>query len=170
MTFEQKIIVKKSKKGFTLVELVVVIAVLAVLAAVAIPMITGIIKSATDSARESDAATLNQACKNFVASIAAGTITQESVSAASLSFSSAKLPSKSSTASYRTSAANAFTVQEVCDYNGLNNIWATIGDFGYIDAQTPSATIVYKGTCTTTPINNIDATTTMSSIYVRATY
>lgn len=170
MTFQQKTIIKKSKKGFTLVELVVVIAILAILAAIAIPMITGIIKSATDSTKESDAATLNNACKTFVTSIIAGTVTKESVSAAGLSFSNPKLPSKSSTIAYRKSAANAFTVQEVCDYNGLNNVWAAISDFGYIDASTPSASIVYKGTCSTTPLNDIDATTTMSTIYGKVAY
>ena len=36
MTLQQKLLAKKSKKGFTLVELVVVIAILAILAAIAI--------------------------------------------------------------------------------------------------------------------------------------
>lgn len=42
MTLQQKLLAKKSKKGFTLVELVVVIAILAILAAIAIPMVVNI--------------------------------------------------------------------------------------------------------------------------------
>ena len=59
MTLQQKILAKQSKKGFTLVELVVVIAILAILAAIAIPAVIGIINSATQFSGESEAATLN---------------------------------------------------------------------------------------------------------------
>ena len=49
---------QKSKKGFTLVELVIVIAVLAILAAIAVPIIGTVIKSSQMSAMESDSATV----------------------------------------------------------------------------------------------------------------
>ena len=61
MTLQQKLLAKQSKKGFTLVELVVVIAILAILAAIAIPAVIGIINSATQSGGASDASTLNNA-------------------------------------------------------------------------------------------------------------
>ncbi len=44
----------KSKKGFTLVELIVVIAILAILAAVAIPAYSGYIKKANDAAVQTE--------------------------------------------------------------------------------------------------------------------
>lgn len=141
MTFQQKILAKQSKKGFTLVELVVVIAILAILAAVAIPMVTGIINSATTSAKESDAATLNQACKTFLTSVSAGTITSET--AAAVSYSGTALPTKSATQAAKNSTANILTVADACNYNGLANIQAAITDFGTLNAGTGSATIVY---------------------------
>ncbi len=50
--------VKNSKKGFTMVELIIVIAVLAILAAIAVPIIGTVIKSSQLSALESDSATV----------------------------------------------------------------------------------------------------------------
>lgn len=49
---------QKSKKGFTLVELIIVIAVLAILAAIAVPIIATVIKSSQLSLLESDSATV----------------------------------------------------------------------------------------------------------------
>ena len=69
MTLQQKM---HSKKGFTLVELVVVIAILAILAAIAIPAVSGIINSANESQKASDAATVENACKTYYAGIVAG--------------------------------------------------------------------------------------------------
>ena len=66
MTMQQKLQAKKSKKGFTLVELVIVIAILAILAAIAIPVITTTINSAKLSTMESDTATLNMLLKEAV--------------------------------------------------------------------------------------------------------
>ncbi len=163
MTFQQKILAKQSKKGFTLVELVVVIAILAILAAVAIPMVTGIINSATTSAKESDAATLNQACKTFLTSVASGTITQETVSAASITYSGTTLPKKADTQTTKNSIANSLKVEDACNYNGLKNILASITDFGTVDGGTGSATIVYKGSNSTATA--IAANTVLSTIY-----
>ena len=78
MTLQQKMLAKQSKKGFTLVELVVVIAILAILAAIAIPAVIGIINSATKSAGASDASTLNNACKTVYAGVKSGSITSQS--------------------------------------------------------------------------------------------
>ena len=63
MTMMQKVQAKRSKKGFTLVELVIVIAILAILAAIAIPVITTTINSSKLSVMESDTATLNMLIK-----------------------------------------------------------------------------------------------------------
>lgn len=71
MALQQSLLAKKSKKGFTLVELVVVIAILAILAAVAIPVVTSLIQKANHSADESTASsitsTLNAAYSEVVA-------------------------------------------------------------------------------------------------------
>jgi prepilin-type N-terminal cleavage/methylation domain-containing protein len=53
----------KSKKGFTLVELIVVIAVLAVLAAIAIPVVSQLINTAVLNSATSDARTLEEDLK-----------------------------------------------------------------------------------------------------------
>ena len=66
MTMQQKLQAKKSKKGFTLVELVIVIAILAILAAIAIPVITTTINSSKLSTMESDKATVNMLLKEAV--------------------------------------------------------------------------------------------------------
>ena len=57
---------KNSRKGFTIVELVIVIAVIAILAAVLIPTFSGIIKKAQDSKVVQEA---NAAYKMYVASV-----------------------------------------------------------------------------------------------------
>ena len=62
---------KNSKKGFTLVELVVVIAILAILAAIAIPVVASTIASSQRSAALSDAQTLELALKEAHAQIVA---------------------------------------------------------------------------------------------------
>ena len=97
MTLQQKMLAKQSKKGFTLVELVVVIAILAILAAIAIPAVIGIINSASESQGASDASTLNSACKTFYAGIQSGTINKAS----------------------KDSSGAAVTVKDACAYSGL---------------------------------------------------
>lgn len=62
---------KNSKKGFTLVELVVVIAILAILAAIAIPVVSSTIASSQRSSALSDAQTLELALKEAHAQIIA---------------------------------------------------------------------------------------------------
>lgn len=65
--------VKKNKKGFTLVELVIVIAVLAVLAAIAVPTVTNVISSANKNTDTANAQTIELALKSAYAEAAAGT-------------------------------------------------------------------------------------------------
>lgn len=66
-----KAITKNSKKGFTLVELVIVIAILAILAAIAIPVVNSIINTASRNGALSDAQTIELAVKECQADIAA---------------------------------------------------------------------------------------------------
>jgi len=58
---------KKSKKGFTLIELVVVIAVLAILAAIAIPVVSGVIGDARANVDLANAKTIESAVKLYAA-------------------------------------------------------------------------------------------------------
>lgn len=57
---------KKNKKGFTLVELVIVIAVLAILAAIAVPAIGGAITKANAARDESQAQSIETAIKYYI--------------------------------------------------------------------------------------------------------
>lgn len=64
---------KNSKKGFTLVELVIVIAVLAIIAAIAIPTVSNVIKNANKSADDSNAQAVELAIKTTATQISSGT-------------------------------------------------------------------------------------------------
>lgn len=119
MTLQQKLLAKKSKKGFTLVELVVVIAILAILAAIAIPMVVNIINSATQSSGESSAATLSQNAKSLYASIKSGAVNNndsKNSDGSAVDFAAAK----NATASAKTDAAKAASIANVMTYSGLN--------------------------------------------------
>jgi len=63
---------KRTKKGFTLIELIVVITILAVLAIIAIPVVTGWVDKANESAAIANGRTLELAVK--------ATMTDEGVS------------------------------------------------------------------------------------------
>lgn len=60
---------KKNKKGFTLVELVIVVAVMAVLIAVAIPTVTSITKSAQRAVADTNAHTIESTLKLMEANL-----------------------------------------------------------------------------------------------------
>lgn len=64
---------KKSKKGFTLVELVIVVAVLAIIAGIAIPTVHNVIGDANQAADATNAQSIELAIKTFAAEKAAGT-------------------------------------------------------------------------------------------------
>lgn len=57
---------KRTKKGFTLIELIVVIAILAILAIIAIPVVTGIVTDARDAANAANARTIQLAAKAYM--------------------------------------------------------------------------------------------------------
>ena len=121
MTLQQKMLAKQSKKGFTLVELVVVIAILAILAAIAIPAVIGIINSASESQGASDASTLNSAVKTFYAGVQSGTInaTSKNSDGSDVSCSDQTAPEKGASQSVRQKAADNSTVKEAAKYSGL---------------------------------------------------
>ena len=143
MTLQQKMLAKQSKKGFTLVELVVVIAILAILAAVAIPAVIGIINSATTSAGASDASTLNNACKTVYSGVKSGTITNSDKDNAGTQIDWAADKGASNTE--RTTKAKAVKLENVQAYNGTS---LSYDDFyyaskDYSDEHITKGTIVY---------------------------
>lgn len=75
----------KSKKGFTLVEIIVVLVIIAILAAIAIPAMTGWIKKANERANYAEARTSLLAAQTIAsesyASTPVTTIPQTSISA-----------------------------------------------------------------------------------------
>ncbi|MDD4583295.1 MAG: prepilin-type N-terminal cleavage/methylation domain-containing protein [Eubacteriales bacterium] len=54
---------KRTKKGFTLIELIVVIAILAILAIIAIPVVSGVVDDANQAAADANARTLELGIK-----------------------------------------------------------------------------------------------------------
>lgn len=139
MTLQQKLLAKKSKKGFTLVELVVVIAILAILAAIAIPMVVNIINSAQQSSGETGASELNSQIKSFYSAVVAGNI---DVDGRTKGDSNANIPEAQSA---KTSNARAATVEQALDWAGLSSKYsddADLVDFHY----TTDGNIVYVNT------------------------
>lgn len=130
-----------SKKGFTLVELVVVIAILAILAAVAIPSVIGIINSSNESAAAANAAAIDMACKDFYTSVASGDVHEGNRGAVP----TGKLPSKTASFSQKIIAARKLTVKEALQYAGIFSQFPD--DTRLIDYQYDNydGTVTYKG-------------------------
>ena len=126
MTLQQKLLAKKSKKGFTLVELVVVIAILGILAAIAIPAVIGIINSAQASQRQSDAASLDTACNDFYAGVVSGVINEKNKGKLDTT-----LPAADAAASTRKTSAQALTAADAIKYSGLDTLLNKSSDFGW---------------------------------------
>lgn len=142
MTLQQKILAKQSKKGFTLVELVVVIAILAILAAIAIPAVIGIINSANTSSAQSDASTLDAACKNFYAGVVSGTINKDTKGAVTAT----NLPASTASTSAKKSSAKVLTVLSAIEYNGLKDKFGKDDDLKDFQYKTDGVgTITYVG-------------------------
>ncbi len=122
MTLQQKLLAKKSKKGFTLVELVVVIAILAILAAIAIPMVVNIINSANQSSGETAISEINSEVKNFYSSIVSGAIDANGVAKGQAGYAG------KTSSSGRTADAKAATVADALKWAGLNGTYSTDAD------------------------------------------
>ncbi len=148
---------RSSKKGFTLVELVVVIAILSILAVVAIPLVYNILSASSETADETEAATLNEACREYHAEVMAGTIN----SAEKKGSTQTGLPGPRGSLSLRQKAASNAKVINACEYAGLTKTKRRIEDglnmFGYT-----SDGVVKISDATTTPITS---TTTLGDIY-----
>lgn len=69
---------KKSKKGFTLVELIVVIAIIAIIAAVAVPTTISFVKKAQIGTASSEAISLTDSINTYISSQLTGTVTLDS--------------------------------------------------------------------------------------------
>ena len=144
MTLQQKLLAKQSKKGFTLVELVVVIAILGILAAIAIPAVIGIINSANESQAKADASVIDHACKDYYSEVVGGTLNSAS-NPGKVTTDSKVLPAANASASAKKSAALNCTVQGALEYAGVSSTLATkITDFGY-DADGNVFATVDKG-------------------------
>ena len=164
MTLQQKMLAKQSKKGFTLVELVVVIAILAILAAIAIPSVIGIISSASKSAGESDASSVNSACKTLYAGIKSGSITTNSTGGDGAKCSYAAAPNASSTA--KLSTARAATVDNAQAYSGLKVSYDDLYYYTATSGTNTQGTIVFSDTGSgPAGTSALTGTTTMGTLY-----
>ena len=106
----------RTKKGFTLIELVVVIAILAVLAAIAIPAVITIVNNANSTAQATDAATIDQCCKTYYEGVKIGMINCNDFSA---ELSKDVIPSKYMSSRKKADLAGNCTVGGALEYNGL---------------------------------------------------
>ncbi|MDF1493362.1 prepilin-type N-terminal cleavage/methylation domain-containing protein [Caproiciproducens sp. CPB-2] len=97
---------KTNKKGFTLVELVIVIAILAILAAIAIPTVSNVISTANENVDKANAQTVELALKSAHAEATAGTWKGAP-------------------------DADALTVQEALDHEGISELPQIKGDGSY---------------------------------------
>ena len=140
--------IKRSKKGFTLVELVVVIAILGVLAVIAIPIVFNILGSSSETAERSDAAALNEACRDYYAAVSSGVVNSTSKGGSTQS----PLPPPNAPSSQRKVAAGNATVINACEYAGLDKIKNQLNRGYDIYGYDSSGTIKRKDG-TTTPIN-----------------
>lgn len=109
-------VIDVSKKGFTLVELVVVIAVLAILAAIAIPTVITIMGNSEDSQWMSNAHTLDGSCKDIYAQVLAGQLNSSNQAGSNLSES---FPSPGASPSVRKRMAGDLTVVSGVEFSGL---------------------------------------------------
>ena len=172
MTLQQKMLAKQSKKGFTLVELVVVIAILAIIAAIAIPSVIGIINSATSSAGASDASTLNNACKTVYSGVKSGTITNSDKNNDGSDIGWAA--DKGADNKTRTEKAKAVKIEDVQKYNGTS---LSVADFYYAtsdhtDVHISKGTIIFwdgNGDKPTGADAELKDDTTLGNLYVDKT-
>lgn len=105
---------KRTKKGFTLIELIVVITILAVLAVIAIPVVTGWVDKARDAEAAANARTIELAAKAYM------TENDENITATNLDDALAAFeisnPISDSSADYSVASNGAVTIDD--DGNG----------------------------------------------------
>lgn len=169
MTLQQKLLAKQSKKGFTLVELVVVIAILAILAAIAIPSVIGIIQNASQSATSTEAGELDRACKNFFALVKSGQVGKNSKNPDGSSV--AVTTDLTSSDSARETAAKAATIEMAAKYAGINPKYDDCVYYTQTEAvaaNVAAGTIVNKnvdGNARTDATGAVSKTVTLGTLY-----
>lgn len=112
--FRRKI---KSKKGFTLAELVTVVAILAILAAIAIPSVIVIVRNSDEARGKTNAESLETACKTFYTGVISGQINASNFVPAANS--TMTIHGAGSSKTIRENDANTATVADVIKYSGL---------------------------------------------------
>ena len=119
----------RRKAGFTLVELVVVIAILAILAAIAIPAVIGIINSTSNTALESEAATIDQSCKTYYEQIKTGMVTADRFKAEK---SGDNIPTRGTSLTGKARLARRCTVGGALEYAGVySDFVGRLDEFAY---------------------------------------
>lgn len=119
----------RRKAGFTLVELVVVIAILAILAAIAIPAVIGIINSTSNTALESEAATIDQSCKTYYEQIKTGMVTADRFKAEK---SGDTIPTRGTSLTDKARLARRCTVGGALEYAGVySDFVGRLDEFAY---------------------------------------
>lgn len=130
---------KVSKKGFTLIELMVVVAIIAILAVVGITVFSNTQKSARDSRRQADISAIASAMENKKV---ANSPTYSQIAAAD--FASGSIPVDTTTAKY--CVATSTTLGAVAP--GKPTVWAN----NSACPTTPGGYVVVDGA--TNPVNN----------------
>ena len=148
------------KKGFTLVELVVTIAILGILAAIAIPIVISVMDTAAKNSEKSNAATVDQACKDYYSGVGSGVINSETKGMSTQS----NLPAINSTATARKTAAKNATVVNALEYAGLGVIKEQISSSGSEYVYDSNGNI-YAKSDRTDLTNQVTDSTTLATLY-----
>ena len=93
-------------------------------AAIFVPAIVGIVNNANSSQSTSDAATIDNACKNYYAEVVAGTMNASNPGQVT----SDVLPAATAASSVRKSTALKCTVGGAIEYAGLTNLSSKLSD------------------------------------------
>ena len=152
---------RNSKKGFTLVELVVVIAILSIFAAIALATVIMIMDNARDSAAGTDAHTLDAACKSYMAGIYSGSINDKEHGKSG----QLNLPSKYASNSLKRNAVKLATVINACEYQDLTSLIDDIKSGKHNIYVYDSQGTIYYADDRADLKNYVSANTTLGDLY-----